>query len=44
MFRLIEETDYQAGLAAMKSDFENKVIIQNYHGETLLWMKKEGLK
>jgi ubiquinone/menaquinone biosynthesis C-methylase UbiE len=40
MFRLIEEVDYQVGLAAMKSDFKNKVIIQNNHGETLLWLKR----
>jgi ubiquinone/menaquinone biosynthesis C-methylase UbiE len=44
MFRLIEETDYQAGLAAMKSNFESNAVIQNNHGETLLWLKKEGLK
>jgi ubiquinone/menaquinone biosynthesis C-methylase UbiE len=40
MFRLIEEADYQAGLAAVKVDFQNKVILQNNHGETLLWLKK----
>ena len=40
MFRLIEETDYQAGLAALKKDFENKTIIHNNHGETLLWLRK----
>jgi ubiquinone/menaquinone biosynthesis C-methylase UbiE len=40
MFRLIEETDYQTGLAAIKRDFENKTIIHNTHGETLLWLRK----
>lgn len=40
MFRLIEETDYQKGLAALKGDFEDKTMIYNNHGETLLWLKK----
>ena len=40
MFRLIEEADYQAGLAALKRDFENKTVIHNNHGETLLWLRK----
>ena len=40
MFRLIDEVDYQAGLAALKKDFEDKAAIRNNHGETLLWLKK----
>ena len=40
MFRLIDEVDYQAGLAALKKDFENKTVIHTNHGETLLWLKK----
>lgn len=40
MFRLIEETDYQTGLAALIRDFEDKTMIYNNHGETLVWLKK----
>ncbi|MCL1795119.1 MAG: class I SAM-dependent methyltransferase [Oscillospiraceae bacterium] len=40
MFRLIEEADYQAGLAALKRDFENKTVIHSSHGETLLWLRR----
>ena len=40
MFRLIEETDYQAGLTELKKDYENKTIIHSNHGETLLWLRK----
>ena len=40
MFRLIEEEDYTAGLAALKEDYENKTVIHNTHGETLIWLKK----
>lgn len=40
MFRLIEESDYQVGLAALKKDFKGKTVIHNNHGETLLWLKK----
>lgn len=40
MFRLIEESDYQVGLAALKKDFSDKTVIYNNHGETLLWLKK----
>ena len=40
MFRLIDEADYQVGLSAIKKDFEDKTVIQNNHGETLLWLRK----
>ena len=40
MFRLIDEADYQAGLAALKKDYEDKTVIHTNHGETLLWLKK----
>jgi ubiquinone/menaquinone biosynthesis C-methylase UbiE len=40
MFRLIEEADYHAGLAAIKKDFENKTVIYSNHCETLLWLRK----
>jgi ubiquinone/menaquinone biosynthesis C-methylase UbiE len=40
MFRLIEESDYQAGLAALKKDHHNNTVIYNNHGETLLWLRK----
>ena len=40
MFRLIEKSDYQAGLAALKKDYKDKTVIHNNHGETLLWLKK----
>ena len=40
MFRLIEEDDYQTGLAVLKKDFRDKTVIRNSHGETLLWLKK----
>ena len=41
MFRLIEEADYQIGLAALKKDYKTNMVLQNYHGETLLWLQKE---
>ena len=40
MFRLIEEADYQTGLASLRKDFEEKTIIHSNHGETLLWLRK----
>ena len=40
MFRLIDEADYQTGLAALRKDFEDKTVINTNHGETLLWLKK----
>lgn len=40
MFRLIKEGDYQTGLATLRKDFEDKTIICNHHGETLLWFRK----
>lgn len=40
MFRLIEESDYQAGLTALKKDYENHTVIHTNHGETLIWLKK----
>ena len=42
MFRLIDEADYQTGLAVLKMDFENNTVIHTNHGETLLWLKKGG--
>ena len=42
MFRLIDEADYQTGLAAIRKDYENKATIQSIHGETLLWLRKGG--
>jgi ubiquinone/menaquinone biosynthesis C-methylase UbiE len=40
MFRLISETDYQAGLEKLEKDFENDVTIDTTHGETFLWLRK----
>ena len=40
MFRLIDETDYQAGATALKNDYQNNTVLLNKHGETLLWLKK----
>ena len=40
MFRLIEESDYQTGLAALKKDYKTNTVIYNNHGETLLWLRK----
>lgn len=42
MFHLIDEADYQKGLAALKADFENNIIINSSHGETLVWLRKGG--
>ena len=41
MFHLISEDEYNAGLTALKKDFENKEKLACTHGETLLWFKKE---
>jgi len=41
MFQLIKDADYETGLIALKKDFEEKAMIRNNHGETLLWLKKE---
>lgn len=43
MFRLIEEADYQNGLAALKKDYEDKAIIHSNHGESLIWLKKGSM-
>jgi len=40
MFRLIDDADYQAGLAALKKDYAANTVIISNHGETLLWLKK----
>ena len=40
MFMLFEETDYETGLAMLKKDFEDRTMIYNNHGETLVWLKK----
>ena len=40
MFRLIDEVDYQAGLTALKKDFDDRTVINTNHGETMLWLKK----
>ena len=42
MFRLIDDTDYQAGLVLLRKDYEDKVIIRDNHGETLVWLRKDG--
>lgn len=41
MFRLISESDYQVGLTVLKKDYENKTLIHNNHGETLIWLDKK---
>ena len=40
MFRLIEDSDYEAGLAALKKDYENQTVLYSNHGETLMWLRK----
>ena len=40
MFRLIDEADYQTGLAALIKDYNDRTVIHTDHGETLLWLKK----
>jgi ubiquinone/menaquinone biosynthesis C-methylase UbiE len=40
MFRLIDEADYQAGLATLKDDYVSKTAIHSTHGETFLWLRK----
>ena len=44
MFHLIEEADYQKGLVALKTDFENKTVLHNNHDQTLLWIKNKEVK
>ena len=44
MFRLITDAEYQAGLAALRADYESGEPIACSHGETLLWLKKEETK
>jgi len=41
MFHLISDEDFSNGLKRLKEDYENKVVINSYHGQTLLWLKKE---
>jgi ubiquinone/menaquinone biosynthesis C-methylase UbiE len=41
MFRLIEESDYATGLAALKRDFEDQRTLRDNHGETLIWLRKK---
>lgn len=43
MFRLIDESDYQSGLAALKKNFEDKTMIYSNHGETLLWLNFDNI-
>jgi len=40
MFRLIDESEYQAGFAALKKDFNDQKIIRCNHGESLVWLKR----
>jgi len=40
MFRLIEDEDYQTGLALLKKDYADETVIKNNHGETLVWLRK----
>jgi ubiquinone/menaquinone biosynthesis C-methylase UbiE len=40
MFRLIDESDYVAGLRSLINDYENKTAIPGNHGETLVWLRK----
>ena len=40
MFRLIAESDYQAGLAALKKDYNDQKTIHSNHGESLVWLQK----
>lgn len=41
MFRLIDEADYQSGLAELKKDYESKTIIHSNHGESLVWLRND---
>jgi hypothetical protein len=43
MFRLICDEDFENGLKRLKEDYENKIMINSNHGETLLWLKKPGV-
>jgi len=40
MFHLINDEDYDAGLSALKSDYQKGETFTSTHGETLLWLKK----
>lgn len=40
MFRLIDESAFNTGLEKLQKDFTNDIILNSFHGETLLWLKK----
>jgi len=40
MFRLISDENFEHGLQRLKRDYENKILINTNHGETILWLKK----
>ncbi|MDR1194669.1 MAG: hypothetical protein LBK98_10995 [Peptococcaceae bacterium] len=44
MFHLINDADYQTGLAALREDYEKQTEITNTHGETLLFLAKNGVQ
>jgi len=41
IFSLISDADYKAGLEAIKREFYRNTFVQNTHGNTLVWLKKE---
>ena len=42
MFRLISDAEFESGLASLKADFEQGVVIDTTHGESLVWFAKKG--
>jgi Methylase involved in ubiquinone/menaquinone biosynthesis len=44
MFRLISDEDYHKGFDLLKQDFERKVELSYFHGETFIWLKKPEIQ
>lgn len=40
MFHLINDSDYERGLADLRNDYNKQVELEYNHGETFLWFKK----
>ena len=41
MFHLINDSDYERGLADLRNDYNKQVELEYNHGETFLWFKNQ---
>jgi len=41
MFHLINDSDYERGLADLRNDYNKQVELEYNHGETFLWFRKQ---